>query len=92
MECSEIIHSSNSSRCAEFSLWDTHTQIFAEGFRDKIFDAEIVTALGGALDDKDYNARWSAAKIFTAVIAQGALSSFFMFMFMLKYLQMAFGT
>jgi len=92
VECSEIIQSSNSPRCAEFSLWDTHTQIFAEGFRDKIFNAEIITALGGALGDKDYNARQSAVEIFTAVIAQGVLSSFFMFMFMLKYLQTTFGT
>ena len=49
-------------------------------------------ALGGALGDKDYRARWSAVKIFTAAVAQGAVSSFFMFMFMFKSLQMAFGT
>jgi hypothetical protein len=73
-------------------LRDTHTQIFAEGFRDKIFDAKLVTALGGALSDKDFSARSNAVQIFTAAIAQGALSSFFMFMFMLKSLQMAFGT
>ena len=52
---------------------DIYNEIFAEGFRDKIFDTELVAALGSALGDKDSDVRSSAVEILTAVIAEGAL-------------------
>jgi len=55
---------------------DIHTEIFAEGFWDKIFDAEIIATLGRALGDTDSNVRSSAVKFFTAATAQGALRCF----------------
>lgn len=49
------------------------TEIVAEGFRDQIFDTEIVAALRHALLwDKDSIVGISAVEIFTATIAQGA--------------------
>jgi HEAT repeat protein len=48
-----------------------HTEIVAEGFRDKIFDTEIVAALVHALGDKDSYVKSSAGYFFTAAIAQG---------------------
>ena len=72
-------------------MQDFHTEIFADGFGDKIFDTEFVTALGCALADKDSKMRSSAVDIFRAVIAQGLLSSV-CGVFILKYLQMAFRT
>jgi len=64
---------------------------YAEGFRDKIFDTEIVAALGRALGDKESNVRRSAVEIFTYAVAQGALSYFYR-IFILKYLQRGFET
>ena len=72
-------------------LRGVHTQIFADGFRDKIFDTEIVTALVHTLHDEYLDVRWSAVKLFTAAIAQGALNSVCRIL-ILKYLQTAFGT
>ena len=72
-------------------MQDFNTQIFSDGFRDKIFDMEFITVLGHALDDKNSNMRNSAVDIFIAAIAQGTLSLFFMIL-ILKYLQMAFRT
>jgi hypothetical protein len=71
---------------------DFHTEIFADGFRDKIFDTEFVAALGRALGDKYSNMRSSAIDIFTAAIAQGSLSSVCGVFIVLKYFQRAFGT
>lgn len=53
-----------------------HTEIVIEGFRDKIFNTEIVTLLVTALGDKDSNVRISMIEIFTAAIAQGPLRCF----------------
>lgn len=44
-------------------------EIVAEGFRNKIFNNELLAALVDALGDK--NSRISAVEIFTAAIAQG---------------------
>ena len=66
-------------------LLDIHTEIFAEGFRDKIFDAEMVAALGRALSNETYYLRSTAVKIFTATVAQGALHYFYG-IFIRKYL------
>ena len=54
----------------------SYFEIFAEGFRDKIFDTEMVAALGRALRDEDYDTRSSAVEIIIAAIAQGAPPSF----------------
>jgi metal-dependent HD superfamily phosphatase/phosphodiesterase len=91
VECRAIIHSSNSSRCAQFILQGVNTEIFADGFRDKIFDTEIVAALGCTLSDKDHLVRRNTVEIFTAAIAQGRPTSVFG-VFILKYFQRAFGT
>ena len=71
---------------------DFHTEIFADGLRDKIFDTEFVAALGRALGDKDSNMRSSAVDIFRAAIAQGSFSSVCGVFRVLKYFQRAFGT
>ena len=55
---------------------DIHTDIVAEGFRDRAFDAETVTALVRALGDEDFHVRGGVVNIFIATIAQGALSCF----------------
>ena len=68
-----------------------HAEIVADGFRDKIFDTEIVVALVRALGDKDASVRISVAQIFTAALAQGAFCRF-REIFMLKHSQRAFGT
>ena len=86
-----MLFRSNSSRCARFSLQGVNTEIFADGFRDKIFDTEIVAALGCTLSDKDHLVRRNTVQIFTAAIAQGRPTSFFG-VFILKYFQRAFGT
>ena len=65
--------------------------MIAEGVRDKIFDAEIVSALGRALSDKDSNVGRSAINFFTAAIAQGAPRCF-RGIFIPNHLQRAFGT
>jgi hypothetical protein len=70
---------------------DVHTKILVEGFRDKIFDAEIITALEHALSDKDSDIRISTIQIFTAAIVQGALH-YLHRLFILTYLQRGFGT
>ena len=72
-------------------LWDIHTEIFSEEFREKIFGPEIIAALGCALDDKHSSVRTSTVKFFTAVVAQGALHGFYR-IFTLKYPQGGFGT
>ena len=51
--------------------------IFVEGFRDKIFDTEIVAALGCALGDETSQLSLSAVEFFTAAMAQGALHNFY---------------
>jgi uncharacterized membrane protein YcaP (DUF421 family) len=56
--------------------WDINTDMFAEGFRTKIFDTAIIAALGRALGDKDSNVRSSAVNFFTAAAAQGMLHCF----------------
>ena len=49
----------------------------AEGFRDKIFDTEIIAALVRPLLDDNYSdVGISVVEVFTAAIAQGALSCF----------------
>ena len=70
---------------------DIHTEPFVEGFRDNLFDTEIVATVRRALDDQDSNMRCSAVEIFTAAIAQGALSCF-PAIFIPKYSQRGFGT
>ena len=71
--------------------WDIVTEIFTEGIRDKIFDTEIVAALGRALGHSDYSARSSTVEFFTAALAQGALLCFHGIL-SLKYSQRGFGT
>ena len=50
--------------------------MFAEGFRDKIFDTETVAVLRCALADKYSAVRTEAVKFFIAAIAQGVLHCF----------------
>jgi hypothetical protein len=55
------------------------TNKISEGFRDKIFNTEIIAALGHALSDKTSrydHLRISAVNFFTAAVAQGALNFF----------------
>ena len=61
-----------------------HTEIVTDGFRDKIFDTEIIVALVRGLGDKDAGVRISVAQIFTAALAQGGLRRS-REIFMLKY-------
>jgi hypothetical protein len=70
---------------------DIHTEIFAEGIWDKIFHTETVATLGRALGDEFSNVRGSVVEFFTAAIAQGELGCSHR-IFILKYLQRAFGT
>jgi len=68
--------------------------MFSEGFRDKIFNTEIIAALGRALSDKTSrydHLRISAVNFFTAAVAQGA-RHFFDGILIPKYLQRGFGT
>ena len=62
--------------------------IFVVDFRDKIFDREIVAALGRALGDINSGIRKSGVKIITAAIDQGAFDRC-QGMFILKYWQRA---
>ena len=55
-----------------FHFQDRMILIFVEDFREKIFDKEIVVALGRALGDKNSDIR-SVVKIVAAAIDQGAL-------------------
>ena len=71
--------------------WGIHTEIFAEGFRDKIFNTEIITALRYALRDRDFNVRSSTVNFFTAAMAQGVLRCFDR-IFILEYLKGGFET
>jgi hypothetical protein len=70
---------------------DIHTEIFAEGIWDKIFHTETVATLGCALGDEFSHVRGSVVEFFTAAIAQGELGCSHR-IFILKYLQRAFGT
>ena len=72
-------------------LQDIHTEIVAEGFRDKLFDTETVAAFIRAIRDKDPYVRCSAVKLFTAAMAQGEAHCFYR-IFILKYSQRAFET
>ena len=72
-------------------LQDIHTQIFAEGFRDKIFDTETFAALGRALGDKSFDIRIKVVELFTVAMAQGALHCSCR-IFIPKYFQRVFGT
>ena len=67
------------------------TLIFAEDFRDKLFDADITAALERALNDEDSNVRRSIVELFTAAIAQGELGYFYGIL-TAKVLQRGFGT
>ena len=67
-------------------LLDIHTENFAEGFRDKIFDTEIVAALGHVLSNEASYLRRSVIEFFTAALAQGVLRFFFHGIVLLKYL------
>ena len=71
---------------------DIHTEIFADDLRDKIFDTDLVAALGRALTDRrQWQLRHSVVEFFTAAIAQGALHCFCVIRIP-KYSQMVFGT
>ena len=70
---------------------DIHTEIYADSLWDKIFVTGTVAALGHALGDIDFNVRTNVVKLFTAAIAQGALSCFHG-IFIPICLQRAFGT
>ena len=63
--------------------------MFAERFRDKIFNTQIVAALRRALVDEDSIVQ--AVKFFIAAIAQGVLHCFCR-IFIPKRLQRVFGT
>ena len=65
--------------------------IIVEDFRDKIFDREIMGALGRVLGDINSDIRRSVVKIVTTAIYLGALHRC-QGMFLLKYCQRAFET
>jgi hypothetical protein len=75
--------------------WDADTEIFTEGFRDKIFDAEIVATLGRALsldeESEDYYIKRSVVDFFSVAADQGAFYCFYG-MLIPKYSQRDFGT
>ena len=56
-----------------YGVFNVHTDIFADGFRGKIFNTEIVAALGHALSNDTSYLRSSVVEFFTAAVAQGAL-------------------
>ena len=91
MQRGRTFHCCHGSRWGPLFLQDIHTEIFAEGFQDKIFDTETIATLGRALDDEVSDVRCSVFKIFTAAMAQGGAHCFYR-IFILKYLQRAFGT
>ena len=70
---------------------DILTEIFAEGFWDKMFDTEIIAVLGHALRDPHAGVRMGTVKVFTAAMAQGVLRCFYR-TFIPKYTQRGFGT
>jgi len=55
---------------------DIHTKVFADEFRDKIFNTEMVTAIAHALSDESSFLRSSVVEFFTAAVAQGVLRLF----------------
>lgn len=61
----------------------------AEDIRDKIFDVQIIAALGRALSEADSEIKSSIAQILTVAIAHGALRRS-RGIFMLKYSQRVF--
>jgi len=71
--------------------WGINTDIFVEGFRDEIFDTEMVATLGHALSHENNHLINSVVKIFTAAVAQGTLHCFY-WILVPKYLQRGFGT
>jgi hypothetical protein len=52
------------------------TETFAEGLWDKVYDSEIIAALGRVLGDAESDVRRSAVEFFTIATSQGALHSF----------------
>ena len=76
--------------CSVFSQ-DIYTEIFTEEIRDKIFETEIVAALGRVLGDTDSDIRSSAVNFFSAATAQSALCVFHG-QLIPRYSQMGFGT
>jgi hypothetical protein len=70
---------------------DILTEIFAEGFRDKIFNTDIVAALGHALTNETSDLGSSLVEFFTTAVAEGALPCFDR-IFILKYWKRGFGT
>jgi hypothetical protein len=72
-------------------LWNIYTEGLAEGFRDKIFNPEIIATLGHALSNESSYIRSGAVKIFTAAVAQGAPHCFYR-IFIPKDWQRGFGT
>jgi len=64
---------------------------FTEGFRDTIFNTEIVAALAHTLGHEDLNIRTSVVKFFTSALAQGVLCCFDG-IFMSIHSQRGFGT
>ena len=67
-----------------------HTKIFAEGFRDKIFDAKIVAALGRTLTRETSDLGSSLVGFFMVAMDQGVLHCFDK-IFIPKYSQRVFG-
>ena len=74
-----------------FFLCNVHTQIFAEGFQDKILDTAMLTTLGCALSNQTSFLRLSAFGFFAEAVAQGALQCFYE-IFIPKYSQRGSGT
>jgi hypothetical protein len=58
-------------------LWNIHTKRLAEGFRDKIFDTQMVATLGHALSDKSSYVISGIVKILTVAVAQGVPYCFY---------------
>ena len=88
---SQILHCCHNSGFAPLFSQYIHTQIFAEGVRDKMFNTEIVATLGCALCNKDYSVKRRVVWIFTAAMLHGELHCFHR-IFILKYPQMMFET
>ena len=87
----QFFHRCCNSRYAAYFSRCIHTEIFAEGFRDKVFDYEIIATLGRALGHTDSIASITGAvEFFTAAMAQGALCCFHGILTP-KYLQRGFG-
>ena len=75
-----------------FFSYDNDTEIFPEGFRDKLFDAEIVAAFGRALINEEPWFRSNIVRVFIAAMAQGTLRFFHgIFTPKSKYSQRDFG-